>query len=91
MTAARRHNLTDKGDDHGRKEKSRDAGQDGIREQRQQNIDSDIAPQDRGQQKIRVLPQIKNLYGITVSLGCFHLESQPADTKKSQVHPRKHG
>jgi len=50
-----RYNLAEKRDDDCRESKRSYAGKDGIRQQREEHVDRNVAPEDRGQGEIGVL------------------------------------
>ena len=71
-------------DHNGREEKGAQTGQGGIRQERQQDIGADIAPDHRCQDLVGVLPQFEYPRGIGIAAIGLELQAQLTEAEDRQ-------
>src|SRR5262249_12974417 len=60
-----------------------------IRQQRQQNVGADIAPDHGGEHRIGILAQVEDARGVGIAAVSLKLQAQLAEAEDGEVEPGK--
>ena len=82
--------LAEQGDHDGREQERPHPRQHRVRQQREQHVDRDVAPQHRGEGEVRVAAQLEHRSSVVAAAGGLDFEAQPADAEDRQVEPGEH-
>ena len=86
-----RNDLAEERDRNGREQKGAHSGENGVGQERQQNIDADISPNNRRQHLIGILAQFENPRRIGIAAVDLDLQPQRTEAENRQIKSGKQG